>query len=177
LTVFGNKVLFNSFDASDRVNLWVTDGTAAGRLLAVATARSLTPAFGDQPAAILGDIRRAATLQDLRSLNQRARACALQHLTSAASTDWVARFTALVDLGILTRILALIGQSDTSGCWCVCGASGRSESVTRRAPHVVLIHGDLGSGWDPRENYAHVIDGLAACDYLSGFETPSVAFS
>jgi ELWxxDGT repeat protein len=30
LTVFGNKVLFNSFDASDRVNLWVTDGTAAG---------------------------------------------------------------------------------------------------------------------------------------------------
>jgi ELWxxDGT repeat protein len=33
LTVFGNKVLFNSFDASDRINLWVTDGTAAGTSL------------------------------------------------------------------------------------------------------------------------------------------------
>jgi ELWxxDGT repeat protein len=33
LTVFGNKVLFSSFDASDRINLWVTDGTAAGTSL------------------------------------------------------------------------------------------------------------------------------------------------
>ncbi len=62
-----------------------TDGTATGRLLAVVTTRDLMPAFGDQPAAILSDIRRAADTQELRALNQRARACALQHFTSAAS--------------------------------------------------------------------------------------------
>jgi len=133
--------------------------------------RSLTPAFGDQPSAILGDIRRAATVKELGTLNQRARACALQHLTSAASTDWIARFTELADRGIMTRILALIGQSDTPGCWCVCGASGRGESMTRRAPHVLLIHGD-DAGWDPQDNYARVLESLAACDYLPGFETP-----
>ena len=149
-----------------------TDGTAAGGLLAIVTPRDLTPAFGDQPAAILGDIRRAATLQELRSINHRARACALQYLTSAASTDWIARFAQLVDLGILRRILSLIGQSDADACWCVCGTSGRGESVTRRAPHVVLIHGELGGGGDPRDHYGRVIDGLAACDYLRGFETP-----
>jgi CBS domain-containing protein len=149
-----------------------TDGTSAGRLLAVVTPRDLAPAFGDQPAAILRDIRRAPDLPQLRSLNQRARACALHHLSSAASTDWIARFTELVDLGILRRILALTDQSGSSGCWCLCGTSGRGESVTRRMPHVVLIHGERANGWDPREVYARVTDGLAACDYLPGLETP-----
>jgi CBS domain-containing protein len=149
-----------------------TSGTPAGRLLAVVTARDLTRAFGDHPAAILQEIRPAADLEQLRRLNLRGRACAVQHLTSAASTDWIARFTGLVDLGILTRILALTGQSDTAGCWCLCGTSGRGESVTRRMPHLVLIHGEPANGWDPRESYARVIDALAACDYLPGFETP-----
>ena len=149
-----------------------TDGTAAGRLLTVVTPRDLLPAFGDQPAAILQDIRSAAAFDQLRSLNQRARACALQHLTSAASTDWIARFSALVDVGILTRILALTGQSDTSGCWCLCGTSGRGESVTKREPQVILIHGERTESWNPQESYARVVEGLAACDYLPGLETP-----
>ena len=149
-----------------------TDGTSAGRLLTVVTTRELTPAFGDQPAAILREIRRAGDFKTLRSLNQRARTSALQHLTSAASTDWIARFIELVDHGILARILALTDQSDTSGCWCVCGAAGRGESMTKRMPHVVLIHGDRAGGWDPRDGYARVIDALTACDYLPGFETP-----
>jgi CBS domain-containing protein len=149
-----------------------TDGTAAGRLLALVTTRDLMPAFGDQPAAILTDIRRATDTQELRALNQRARACALQHFTGAASTDWIARFMEVVDRGILARILALTGQSETSGCWCLCGAAGRGESVTWRIPHVVLIHGERTNGWDPREGYARVAECLAACNYLPGLETP-----
>ena len=157
--------------AADAVAM-TTDGTSTGRLLAVVTTRELTPAFGDQPAAILRDIRHAGDFKALRSLNQRARACAVQHLTSAASTDWIVRFTELVDRGILERTLTLTGQSDTFGCWCVCGTSGRRESITRRMPHLVLIHGEPATGWNPRESYARVTEGLAACDYLPGFEAP-----
>ena len=148
-----------------------TDGTSAGRLLAVVTPRDLAPAFGDQPAAILGDIRRAASLEELRVLNQRARACALRHLTHAESTDWIARFIELADLGILTRVLAFAGEADTSACWCLCGTSGRGESVTRRSPHVILIHDGQVGVWDPAERYARVTDSLEACGYLPGFET------
>jgi CBS domain-containing protein len=149
-----------------------TDGTVASRLLTIVTPRDLLPAFGDQPAAILREIRSAAAFEQLRSLNQRARACALRHLTSASSTDWIARFLALVDVGILTRILALTGQSDTSGCWCLCGTSGRGESVTKREPQVILIHEERTESWNPQESYARVVEGLAACDYVPGLETP-----
>lgn len=149
-----------------------SDGTTDGHLLALVAPRDLTPAFGDQPANILRDIARAGHLDTLNALNARARACALQHLTGAASAEWIARFTDLVNVGILRRVLALTGQADTPGCWCVCGAAGRGESITRREPHVVLIHGDLSSAWDPLESYLRVSDGLAACDFLPGFETP-----
>ncbi len=147
------------------------DGTAAGRLLAIVTPRDLTPAFGDQPAAILRHIRRAASVEELRHINQRARACALRHLTSAVAIDWIARFVELVDVGILTRLLALTDQSEQSGCWCVCGSSGRGESLTQRAPHVVLIHPDGARAAGPLEGYTRLVDALTACDYLPGFET------
>lgn len=149
-----------------------TDGTPAGHLVAVLGPRDLAPAFGDQPAVILSEIRRASHIQDLKALNDRARACALQHLTGAASSDWIAKFTELVDQTLLRRILALTGQAATSGCWCVCGTSGRGESLTRREPHLVLVHGEVEAGWDPLESYVRVTDALTACDYLPGFETP-----
>ena len=118
------------------------DGTPSGRLLAVLTPRDLAPAFGDHPVMILGEIRRALDLQALRALNHRARACALQYLTSASATDWVARFTDAADVAILDRVLTLTGVEAASVCWCVCGASGRGESIVRRQPRVVLIHDD-----------------------------------
>jgi len=149
-----------------------SDGTPAGHLLAVVAPKDLAPAFGDQPAVILREIARAAHLEQLRVLNQRARAVSLQHLTSAASADWISRFTDLVNVGILTRVLALTGQIETPGCWCFCGAAGRGESLTRKEPHVVLLYDEVPAGWDPLESYVRVNDSLAACDFLPGFETP-----
>ena len=142
------------------------DGTPSGQLLAVLTTRDLAPVFGDQPALILREIRRAADTQSLRSLNRRARACALQYLTSATASDWVARFTDAVDLAILDRLIALTGSDVASVCWCVCGASGRGESIVRRQPYVILIHPD-GEDRNHLENhYANVIAGLTECDYF-----------
>lgn len=149
-----------------------TDGTASGRLLAVLTTRDLAPVFGDQPALILREIRRAGDVQSLRALNRRARACALQHLTSAIATDWIARFTDSVDLAILDRLIAMTGSDAASTCWCVCGASGRGESIVPRQPHVVLIHDD---GVDSRHldnQYTNVIEGLGECDYLPDVAAP-----
>ncbi len=149
-----------------------SDGTPGGHLLAVVAPKDLAPAFGDQPAVILRDIGRASHLEQLRVLNQRARAASLQLLTSAASSEWIARFTDLVNVGILTRVLALTGQADTPGCWCFCGAAGRGESLTRKEPHVVLVYDEVPAGWDPLDSYVRVNDSLAACDFLPGFETP-----
>src|SRR5262245_39876849 len=50
------------------------DGTPDGRLHAVVTAGDLMPVFGDEPAALLCEIRRATSTDTLRRLNQRARA-------------------------------------------------------------------------------------------------------
>jgi CBS domain-containing protein len=142
------------------------DGTPSGQLLAVLTTRDLAPVFGDQPALILREIRRASDTQSLRSLNRRARACALQHLTNATASDWVARFTDAVDLAILDRLIALTGFDVASVCWCVCGASGRGESIVRRQPYVILIHADGEDRSHLENHYAKVIAGLTECDYF-----------
>jgi len=142
-----------------------SDGTAAGQLLAVLTPRDLAPVFGDQPAVILREIRGATDLQALRSLNQRARACALRFLTSAAATDWVSRFTDAVDVAIVRRLISLTGD-DGAACWCVCGASGRGESLVQKQPNVVVIHAGIGDVRALEERRATVMKGLAECNYL-----------
>ena len=106
------------------------------------TARDLAPLFGDHPTALLREIRRAATVQELRQLNQRSRAFALEFLTSAASADWLARLTHVIDVAIVTRVVALTGGERMPGCWCFCGSSGRAESLTKLAPHLLVILGD-----------------------------------
>src|SRR4029077_4463355 len=105
-------------------------------------------------------------------LNRRARACALQHLTSAASPEWIARFTELADHALLTRILALRGVSDTTDCWCVFGASGRGESITRAEPRVTLIYDDRADRVNALDGYTRVIDALSACDYIQDAALP-----
>jgi CBS domain-containing protein len=92
------------------------DGHATGRVLSVITARDLAAVFGDNPAAILQDIRRAADFDSLRALNRRARACALRYLTSASSTDWLTRFIESVDVAIVTRAIELTTGDDDRGC-------------------------------------------------------------
>ena len=119
-----------------------SDGTSDGRLHAIVTSRDLEPAFGDQPVAILREIPRAANMQALRDLNRRARAFTLQHLTSAAAFDWLARFTTLTDVRILGRILELLDAAELPACWCFCGSSGRGESLTRLLPQVLMILDD-----------------------------------
>jgi CBS domain-containing protein len=148
------------------------DGTEAGRLLALVTPKDLAPVFGDAPAAILDGIGRARDTAGLRALNQRARACALQYLTSPAATGWVGRFTESVDRRILQRLIALTATGDAApACWCVAGALGRGESIPRRAPLLTVMTG----GTDEEavlEHYRRVADALADCDYLPASTVP-----
>jgi CBS domain-containing protein len=144
------------------------DGTPSGRLLAVLTPRDLAPVFGDQPAVILRDIRRAPDTLALRALNRRARASALQYLTSATASDWVAGVTDAADLAILERLIALTGADHSPACWCVCGATGRRENIVMRQPRVLVIHDDDGEQRELEEQHARVIQGLAECGYLPG---------
>jgi CBS domain-containing protein len=150
-------------------------GATGGRLQALVTPNDLTACFGDQPTTILRDIRQAQSVQELRALNQRARALTHEYLTSAASVEWLAILTHLVDVAIFTRILALDGPGQPPGCWCFSGSSGRGESLTRLAPHLVVIVGDGDSLATALAAYHRVLAAFAECDYLPrelSFETP-----
>jgi CBS domain-containing protein len=146
-----------------------TDGTATGRLLTVVTPRDLLPALGDQPAAILDEIRRAGDLPRLRALNYRARALVLEYLTGAAATEWTARFATQADDAVLARVIELTGPDRVDGDWFVCGTSGRGESLTLRTPHLVFIQAPAVAG-DLVEMYSRVTGALAECGYLPGVE-------
>ena len=144
-----------------------SDGSSSGQLHALVTSRDIARVFGDQPISILREIRLAANTQDLRELNHRARALALQYLTSAASLDWLARFVFLTDVNIVKRIIALAGGEVSSACWCFCGASGRGESLTRHAPQLVLIVEDESGRPEAQQRYERVFEALTECDYLA----------
>lgn len=144
-----------------------SDGSSRGQLHALVTSRDIARVFGDQPISILREIRLAANTQELRELNHRARALALQYLTSAASLDWLARFVSLTDVNIVKRIIALAGGELSSACWCFCGASGRGESLTRHAPQLVLIVEDESGRPERQQRYERVSDALTECDYLA----------
>jgi CBS domain-containing protein len=159
---------------ADAVAVAVTsDAASSGQLHALVTSRDLSRVFGDQPLSILREIRLAPNTQELRDLNHRARAFALQYLTSAASLDWLAPFISLTDVNILKRIISLSGGEQSSECWCFCGASGRGESLTRHAPQLVLLVEDERGRPEIQQRYDRVCDALAECDYL---DTVDMAF-
>jgi CBS domain-containing protein len=142
------------------------------RLHAIVTRKELGRVFGDQPASILREVPLADGTGQLRVLNHRARALALQYLTSAGSVEWLARFLSVTDHAILTRLIALAGGESSDACWCVCGTAGRGESLTRHAPQLVVIAEDERQRTSLLPLYERIVDGLAACDYLPRADTP-----
>jgi CBS domain-containing protein len=152
-----------------------TDGTTEGRLQAVVTPADLATLFGEQPATLLRDIRVASRMHELRELNQRARALTLEYLSGAAAVEWLARLARLIDAAIVTRILALKGRERAPGCWCFCGSSGRGESLTSLAPHLVVLLEDNDDEIAARDAYDDVLESLDECGYLPralSFGTP-----
>ena len=146
-------------------------GDPDGELHALVTVADLAAVFGDQPVSILREVRRASGTPELRTLNHRARAFALHYLDSARSADWLTRFTALVDEAIVTRVLALEGSPESEDtCWALYGSSGRSESMTRLMPELVLM--TPGPHADASAAYRRVIGLLAECDYLPRGDQP-----
>jgi CBS domain-containing protein len=152
------------------------DGTPAGRLQTIVTARDLGPAFGDRPLDLLREIRRAGTVEELRGLNHRCRTFVLDQLTSAGSVDWVSEFAHRVDVEIVTRIIDFADPGTIAGCWCFAGSSGRAESLTMLVPHLLLIveKGEEGEQGDAAALaiYERVLESLRACDYLPRLHLP-----
>jgi CBS domain-containing protein len=142
------------------------DGTIGSTVQALVTPVDLMPVFGDQPASLLGDLQLSSTVQELREINRRARALTLNYLTSASAVEWLARFTHLVDVAIVRKLLSLLDAAPIADCWCFAGSSGREESLTALAPHLVLL---LARDQDPaeaRERYHRVLGALSECGYL-----------
>jgi CBS domain-containing protein len=147
------------------------DGSPDGELYALVTPADLASVFGDQPVSILREIRGASSTTELRSLNHRARALALEYLESARAVDWLGRFTTLVDEAIVRRALTLAAApTGSDACWAFCGASGRRESLTRLAPELVVITAQRDAGTTAA--FQRVTGLLADCDYLPRPDPP-----
>jgi CBS domain-containing protein len=151
-------------------------GDADGSLQALVTSADLGRIFGEQPSTIIRGIRASTSTVDLRALNRRARAFTLEHLTDAASVEWLARLAHMVDVAIVTRALELSELERDTVCWCVSGAAGRSESLPGITPQLVVIAPDAASCAAATDGLRRVSDLLLACDYLaepeSAFEAP-----
>jgi len=158
------------------------DGTPDSRAQALITPRDLTPLFGDDPAALVREVRAAATARDLHGLNRRARAFILERLHGASSVEWLTRFAHLVDAAIVSRIVELAGER-MPACWCFVAASGRGESLTLAAPTVVAMYGDDAPAAAAEATFGRVLEELLECGYLpelgqpfeSGFHAASAA--
>jgi len=137
----------------------------------VLTPHDLLPVLGDQPAAILDSIARAADLPRLRALNQRARAFVLRYLTSADSVDWMLGYTSRVDEAILRRVFDLTAPEMTNGCWCVWGTWGRDESLVPRMPHLLWMQEGAGPSAAAAASYERLVLAFAECGYLPGTDT------
>ena len=92
------------------------DGTLNGRVQALVTRRDLAPLFGDEPAdaAARHPRRRRHRRSCASSISARARSCSSSS-PAAASVEWLARFTHLVDAAILTRVAAIAGVDPALG--------------------------------------------------------------
>ena len=163
-----------------------SDGTPHGTLQALVTPRDFVRPFGEQPALLFREIGRAAAARELRELNERARSFTLAHLTDAGAVEWLARFTHQIDAAVFARVVALAGAGTTGGCWCFCGSSGRGESLTKLAPHALLIldDGTDGAGAPAAREaalphraaalhaYGRVLELLADVGYLPRLDRP-----
>ena len=72
--------------------------------------------------------------RQLRDLNLRARAFVLRSLTGAASVDWLARFTRLVDAAIVGRLISLTAWRGRRAAGVSAARPGREESSTLAPP-------------------------------------------
>jgi CBS domain-containing protein len=111
-------------------------------------------------------IRASTSTAELRALNRRARAFALEHLTDAAAVEWLTSLAHLMDAAIVARVLELASIEHTSVCWCMSGAAGRGESLPNVAPQLVVIARDAAACAAASEGFQRVSDLLTACDYL-----------
>lgn len=142
------------------------DGTIGSPIQALVTPVDLMPVFGDQPASVFSDLHLSNSLAELREINRRARALTLNYLTSASAVEWLARFTHLVDVAVVRKLLSLFDAGSTADCWCFAGSSGREESLTALAPHLVLLLATGQNQMEARERYRRLLGGLADCGYL-----------
>jgi len=152
--------------ANTHVLAVTADGTSAGTLQAVVTAKDLSPVFGDQPVEILRAINQALSPDALRPLVQRARAFALQQLATSAAVEWIARFLHLTDVALVHRAIEWTGGGPAGACWCLSGAAGRTELMTRAAPRLVLVLPDDGSQEEAAAAYTQVTRLVDQSGYL-----------
>ena len=143
------------------------DGTPDGRLQAIVTPADLALFFGEQPATLLRDIRLASHLQRVaRAQSARARPDARVpdrrggcRMAGAAHASHRCR-----DREAHPRVDRRGASARHAGA--SAGSSGRGESLTKLAPHLLVLLADDDDEAAARDTYQRVLDALEECDYL-----------
>jgi CBS domain-containing protein len=168
---FLNAAVLAMTEADSDIVAITEDGATGSRLHGLLSASSLTPSFGDQPAALYHDIAHAPNTAALRAVQQRAREFVLSQLSSPAAMDWLARLSCLADCRILARV-AEWNPPPGEVCWCLYGAAGRQEVLAPVLPEAAVIFEDAGSQPEFTAWYRRVQEQLLECGYV----TPAVSF-
>jgi len=143
-----------------------SDGTPQADLQALVTARDLAPHFGEHPLVLLAAARAAASTGELGDINQRTRALVMAQLQDPSAVEWLAQLVHLIDQAIFARIVWLTGREEPLGCWCFAGPAGRAESLTKLAPHPVLVVQAGAERARAVATYMRVLDAVTAAGYL-----------
>jgi CBS domain-containing protein len=142
-------------------------GSAQGRLHGLITTADLDPAFGDHPSAILLAVPRAASIESLRHLQQRARAFVLERLAAPSAVEWLAEFLHRTDVAILQRLAVLQPPPSQGFCWCYYGAAGRAELLSPLCARSMLLIEDASSQEALTAWYGKMRGALHECGYLA----------
>jgi len=143
-----------------------------GQVVGVVTSTDLMRLEHANPIYLVGDLRKAAAVEDVVRLTQRLPRIVQQLTEEAASADDIGRVATAVSDATARRLLDLavadLGPPPVPYCWVVLGSQARLEQGLASDQDNALILGDDATPGD-EEYFAtlaqRVSDGLAACGY------------
>lgn len=123
-----------------------TDGTVNSRALGVLTEHDLLLAQGNNPAALVAEIRQTHDINSLPAIRDRAEELLLKYLEQEVSISFIARIITEINDAIIVRALQHaekeLGEPPLRYCWLSLGSEGREEQLLRTDQDNALIFED-----------------------------------
>lgn len=156
------------------------DGTNKSAVTGVVSEHDLLVLQANNPAVLIREIKRSATLEGLRSVCDRMETLAYQYLQQEVSVRYVAAMMAIFNDTLAGRLLELATaeleregrhRPDAAFCWLALGSEARGEQMLRTDQDNAIVFSNVGADALPAvQDYylrlaTKVNDGLFQCGY------------